>query len=141
MSATESGIRVMGEQRGCVVGDFDGDGRVDWCVSQNHGDTALFRNQKARPGLRVRLSGSDGNPDGIGSAVWLEFSSGSGPVREVRAGSGYASQDGTVLVLSTPTPPVAVGVRWPGGQRTRHLVPAGAREIVCVLEGATPARP
>ena len=141
MSARESGIRVMGQQRGCAVGDFDKDGRIDWCVSQNNGSTALFRNQWARPGLRVKLSGPDGNPEGIGATVWLELAAGVGPSREVRAGGGYASQDSSVLVLATPSAPLAVVVRWPGGQTTRYPVPLGAREVECALTKKSADRP
>ncbi len=41
LSGQESGIRVFGQQRGCAVSDFDGDGRVDLVVTQNAGKTRL----------------------------------------------------------------------------------------------------
>lgn len=46
LSAAEAGIRIAGEQRGCVAADFDEDGRVDLAVGQNGGTTKLFRNMK-----------------------------------------------------------------------------------------------
>ena len=68
----ESGVKVYGEQRGSAVSDFDGDGRVDLAVSQNGAETKLYRNTSARPGLRVRLAGPAGNPNGVGAAMrWL----------------------------------------------------------------------
>ncbi len=37
----ESGIAIYGEQRGCAVGDFDGDGRMDLAVAQHQGAKSL----------------------------------------------------------------------------------------------------
>jgi enediyne biosynthesis protein E4 len=48
LSATESGIRLFGQQRGCAAGDFDKDGRIDLVVSQNNGPTKLYRNRGGR---------------------------------------------------------------------------------------------
>jgi len=49
LSATESGVRVFGEQRGCAAADFDRDGHVDLAVTQNGAATKVFRNKGARP--------------------------------------------------------------------------------------------
>ena len=54
LTASASGIRIWGEQRGCAVADFDGDGRVDLAVAQNAGATKLFRNVGGKPGVRAR---------------------------------------------------------------------------------------
>ncbi len=132
----ESGVMVYGEQRGAAVADFDGDGRVDLVVSQNAAETRLFRNMRAKPGLRVSLRGPLGNPSGIGAVLRLDYGARMGPAREVHAGSGYWSEDSAVEVLGFAQPPVKVWVRWPGGQITTAPVPAGARELVV----ACPAR-
>jgi hypothetical protein len=125
----ESGIRVYGEQRGAALADFDQDGRVDLVVTQNGATTKLFRNTAAKPGLRVRLIGPSGNPDGIGAQMRLFFGERAGPVREIHGGSGYWSQDSTVAVLSVPEPPSRVWVRWPGGKITSTPLPVQAKEI------------
>ena len=66
----ESGIKVYGEQRGCALTDCDADGRVDLVVAQNAGETKLYRNVRARPGLRVRLDGPlGGRPTGNGRSL------------------------------------------------------------------------
>ncbi|HKX62064.1 MAG TPA: CRTAC1 family protein, partial [Verrucomicrobiae bacterium] len=137
MSAMESGVSVYGEQRGAAVGDFDADGRWDLVVTQNDGPTRLFHNETARAGLRVRLAGPKGNPDGVGAAIRLKFQAGHGPVREIHAGSGYWSQDSLIPILATPSAPIEIEVRWPGGKTMTAPVPEGAREIRLQVEGAT----
>jgi hypothetical protein len=125
-----SGITVYGEQRGAAVADFDQDGRVDLVVTQNGAATKLYRNTRARPGLRVRLTGPAGNPNGIGATVRLRYGSDWGPAREIQAGSGYWSQNSLVPVLATTRTATAVWVRWPGGKTTETPISAGANEIV-----------
>jgi hypothetical protein len=124
-----SGIKVYGEQRGCALADYDGDGRVDLAVAQNGNALKLYHNRGARPGLRVRLQGPPGNPTGVGASLRLMFGQRLGPVREVHAGSGYWSQDSAVQVLATPTAPSQIWVRWPGGKTTASDLPVGAAEI------------
>jgi hypothetical protein len=134
----ESGITVYGEQRGCALGDFDRDGRVDLVVTQNGADTKLYHNARGRPGLRVRLAGPPANRDGVGASVRLKFGERDGPRREVHAGSGYLSDDSRTLVFGTPTPPTEVEVRWPGGSRTVSHLPPDAAEVVVRQEEKTP---
>jgi hypothetical protein len=135
VSGQESGVKAYGEQRGCAVADYDGDGRVDLVVTQNGAATKLYHNVGAKPGLRVRLRGGTGNPTAVGAAMRLIFGPRRGPVREIHAGSGYWSQDGAVQVLSTPEPPTQLWVRWPGGNTTTNNVPSAAREVEVNLEG------
>lgn len=128
--ARESGVHVHGEGRGLAVGDFDQDGRVDMAVGQNGEATRLFRNQRGRPGLRVRLEGPPVNPQGIGASLHLVYADGSrGPEREVRAGGGYWSQDSAILVLATARQPRGLVVRWAGGRAVEVPVPDGALRV------------
>ncbi|MCG8603515.1 VCBS repeat-containing protein, partial [bacterium] len=69
----ESGVMVYGEQRGAALGDYDKDGRIDLAVSQNGAETKLYRNARAKPGLRVRLHGPSDNPAGIGAVLRLIY--------------------------------------------------------------------
>jgi len=125
----QSGIRLSGEQRGCATGDFNSDGRPDLVVAENGGPVHLFLNRSARPGVRVKLRGPDANPHGIGAAIRLRFETGWGPLRQVLGPSGYASQSSPVQVMATPTRPLEIKVRWPGGKEVTRAVEAGVTEI------------
>ncbi|MCP5517290.1 MAG: VCBS repeat-containing protein [Verrucomicrobiales bacterium] len=131
----ESGIRIHGEQRGAALADFDGDGRTDLAVTQNAAATRLFRNTAARPGLRVRLAGPPGNPEGVGAVLRLRARDVAGPARELHAGAGYWSQDSAVTVLARPAARDELWIRWPGGRETVSPVPDDARSITVRADG------
>ncbi len=131
----EAGTRVLGEQRGAAVADFDEDGRPDLVVTQNGAATRLLRNVGARPGLRVRLQAPSQRHGVLGAVMRLEFEGGSGPAREIHAGSGYWSQDSFTQILALPAVPKALWVRWPGGRVTTTPLPAGARSITVDSDG------
>lgn len=132
----ESGIEVYGEQRGGGAADADGDGRVDLVVGQNGAPTRLLRNRGASPGLRVRLDGGRANPQGVGAQIRLVVDGSAGPVREIRAGSGYWSMDSVVPVFHLQRPAAELRVRWPGGEELEYGVPDGAREVVLGRNGS-----
>jgi len=124
-----SGILVYGDQRGCALADYDGDGRLDAAFGQNAGPTKLYRNKTGRPGLRVRLKGTPENPHAFGASLRLRFANGWGPLHELQCGGGYCSQSGAVAVLGAPQLVTHVWIRWPGGKVTETPVGAGAREV------------
>ena len=130
-----SGVKVYGEQRGAAAGDFNEDGRVDLVVTQNGAPTRLFQNAGGAPGLRVRLAGPPGNPQGIGAVVRLHSDTHAGPAREIHSGSGYWSQDSVVLVLGRAESARQLSVRWPGGKTIKAAVPAASREVSVGYEG------
>ena len=129
LSPAASGIVLPGEGRGSAAGDFDLDGRIDLAVTQQAGPTALLHNRQARPGWGLRLEQPGPNPMAIGAVVRAEFGSGSGPAIEIRAGSGWWSQDSSRVLITGATPPTAVHVRWPGGLQQRHLWSPNVREM------------
>ncbi len=125
-----SGITVYGDQRGAAFGDYDADGRTDLVVSQNGAETKLYHNERAHPGLRVRLIGSAQNPRAVGATIRVQYRDGRrGPAREIHGGSGYWSEDGAVQVMGFEASATAVWVRWPGGSETETPLAPGAREI------------
>ncbi len=122
-----TGIKVLGEQRGAALADFDHDGRVDVAVSQNRAATRLYANRGGKPGLRVVLRGPAVNPDGVGAQIRVVYAGARlGPARIVQAGSGYWSQDAAAQVLGLQEKPVALSIRWPGGQE--QTLPVNERE-------------
>jgi hypothetical protein len=131
----ESGIKIYGEQRGAAVADFDEDGRPDLVVTQNGGQTRLFKNTQAKPGIRVTLQGPALNSRGIGAVMRLKFGERIGPARELHAGSGYLSQDSAIAVLAVPEPATSLWIRWPGGKVTTTTLPENAQEVVVNEDG------
>ena len=129
MSSRDSGILILGEQRGSAVGDFDGDGRPDLAVAQNRGPTQLLHNSMAKPGVRVHLSGGPNNLEGIGAHLRMKYATGFGASREVQAGSGYWSQNSTSLTFPKLTGPLALEVRWPHGKVETWDWPPGAQQV------------
>jgi len=134
-SVQESGVVVFGEARGAAVADFDGDGRPDLAVAQNGAALRLFRNQGAKPGLRVRVDGGAANPAGVGARVRLWAGDRSGPFRTVHLGGGYWSCPSSTLIPACPSTPTHVEVQWPGGRSTKLALPADARGVRVMADG------
>lgn len=128
----QSGVRVYGEQRAAALADFDQDGRLDLAVGQNGAETRLFRNVAGRPGVRLRIKGPPSNPAGIGARLRWQSTHGKTPVREVRLGGGYLSQDSMVTVLARPTEaaPARLLIQWPDGKTQESEVPVAAKEVI-----------
>lgn len=130
VKAHHSGLEIYGEQRGSAVSDFDKDGRVDLVVSQNGNYTRLFKNETAKPGIRVSLKGLGRNPHAVGAVVQLEFSDGSrGPARSISSGSGYWSQDSSTLVMGRGGIITKLHVVWPGGKTVAYPIRNDLREV------------
>lgn len=123
-------LGLYGEVRGAAVSDFDHDGRPDLVVTQNNGQTRLFRNIGGRPGLRVTLQGPTQNQQAAGAMVRAVYEGGAlGAAKEIRIGGGYWSQDSSQVLLGGARKLAAVDIRWPGGLVERVDVPEGARSI------------
>ncbi|HAB18781.1 MAG TPA: hypothetical protein DCE44_20370, partial [Verrucomicrobiales bacterium] len=125
LSSQVSGITVEGEQRGAAAADFDEDGRMDLVITQNGASTVLWHNVGTPVGIRVRLVGPPGNPDGLGAVVTPTR----GAAQTVTGGGGYWSQAGAVMVIGGPRP-TELHVRWPGGKVRRVPVPSAGAELV-----------
>jgi hypothetical protein len=125
----ESGILIYGEQRGAAVADYNADGRLDLVVAQNSGPPVLLANQRATPGLRVRLRGAGANPDAVGTRVRLLGKEWQGPIREVRAGNGRYSQDSDVLILGGLDRATHLWVQFPGRAPEVYPLSPGIRAL------------
>ncbi len=140
LSAEQSGVRVYGEQRGAALADFDQDGRLDFAVAQNGGETKLFRNQAPRVGLRVTLNGSSTNPDAIGASVRGRYGERLGALQSVQAGTGYWSQSSRVMVLAREGL-THLQIRWPDGGEVEIPVQQTNRAVVVGRDGSVEEAP
>jgi hypothetical protein len=128
--------------RGAAYGDYDRDGDVDILLTENDGAVHLWRND-VRPAassdrphyLRVQLTGTDSNRDGIGARVELEAD---GVVQErlVRSGSSYlaASELAVTFGLGSTSQIDRLTVHWPSGH-TDQTNDVDANQTVRVVEG------
>ena len=127
----QSGIKVFGEQRGCVIGDLNRDGRPDLLVAQSKARPKLYFNSTGKAGLKLSLNGSVSNPNGQGASVRAIFDNGSkGPARLVGGSSGRYSQGGTSQILGGAKSISALEVSWPRGKRTRVKVTDTTKPLV-----------
>ena len=136
----DTGAAVYGDGRGAAVADFDGDGRTDLAVGQNGSQTRLFRNVAAKPGLRVRLAGTAGNPDGIGAQLRLFAGERGGAMRGLHQGGGYWSVDSPTVALTHAEPPTALDVKWPDGAVKRYPLTPGVKQITAKPDGTAETR-
>jgi len=98
-------------------------------VAQSNDQTKLLHNRRARPGLRVRLEGGPGNPQGVGGVLRAVTATGLGRSQVITAGSGYWSQNSATLVVTSASAITSLQVRWPDGQSESQSVPAGATNL------------
>jgi hypothetical protein len=129
LSSTESGVTNLGQARGSVVSDFNGDGRVDLLTAQNNDRVKLHLNLNGKPGLRVRLKGAGETVQAIGSSIRLEQNGALGFKREIRLGSGYWSQDSLVQLFVIRDLKAKLHIRWADSSIATVPVPAGAKPI------------
>ncbi|HTI70142.1 MAG TPA: FG-GAP-like repeat-containing protein [Candidatus Limnocylindria bacterium] len=124
-----AGVRVMGEGRGAVVGDWSGDGHLSLVVAQNGAATTLWETAKASPRFRVSLEGPPGNPAGYGSQVRVKYPDHWSATKEVTGSGGYWSKGTDTVLFGGSSSAATVQVKWPGGNTTEMAVPAGAKDV------------
>jgi len=129
ISASTSGVVVLGEQRGTALGDFDGDGQPDLAVGQNGAATTLWKNSTTASALRIELAGPTGNPAGFGVTVRPRYGNLDGPSQEIRASAGYWSKDSASVFFAGPRRPTELRLRWPGGLKQSVPVPATSNRL------------
>lgn len=136
MAGQSSGVKIYGEQRGAAISDYNLDGRADIVITQNGSETKLYQNSTQKQGLVVKLKGDKSNPKGIGAKLWVIYvNDDKGPVREIKAGSGYFSQNSPVQVLGYKEYPKAIQVIWPDGRQEVVELPDGLLMIEIDKEG------
>jgi hypothetical protein len=97
--------------RGCGLGDFDGDGRIDIVVTSLDHPAELWMNRSPNAGhwLDIALHGVKSNRDGIGARIKVV----------TKAGVQYNHQTSSVCYASSSLGPVHFGL---GGETKASLV-------------------
>ncbi len=124
----ESGIEIPGDAMSASGIDVNLDGLPDLVTTQNDDDVKIYLNRplndKTHP-IRIRLKGSPGNVRGVGAKVTVETANLPPQTREIRAGSGYLTQQGSDLIFAVPVntkDDISVKIRWPDGLTSSTLV-------------------
>ena len=131
------GFALERVSRGSATGDYDGDGDPDLLVFNSGQPLSLLRNDQgdANHWITIRLSGANGNPNGIGAR--LTATSGDlVQTRELRGSRSYLSQSQLRICLGLGKRPQldALEVRWPSG-RVEQFGPFAANQAITLVEG------
>ncbi len=123
--------------RGAAYADIDNDGDLDLLITTNGGPATLLENDGGKnKSLRIKLSGTRSNRDGIGAVVTVRAGSDT-QSQMLRSGSSYLSANELVLTFGLGQHAQAdeINILWPSGQKDR-LTNVAAGETVTVKEGA-----
>lgn len=138
--------------RGAAYGDMDNDGDLDLLITTSNGLARLLRNDGGNQNrmLRVVLTGSASNRDGIGAKVRVTLDNGTSRWSMVKTGSSYLSQSELPLTFGLGPAGTAnvLEITWPTG-RVERLTISAANQVIAVREGKgivrttpiAPARP
>jgi hypothetical protein len=124
-----SGIAAYGQQRGLAAADYNNDGRIDFVIGQNNGETKLFENLRAPPGIRLRFIGQEKNRDAVGTKYRITENGKPGPLREILCGGGWLSQQSLVQVTKKPAAGARISVQWPDGRQNEYELPQDSRYL------------
>jgi hypothetical protein len=117
--ARPAGADSIQDSRGVAVADFNEDGRLDLAINNNNARPTIYFNEVRESGnwLGVRVIGTRSNRDAIGARIRLT-AGGKTMMRQVEAGTGYASQAMMAVHfgLGDTTTVDAIEINWPSGE-------------------------
>ena len=129
----------MKDGRGVAVADFNNDGRLDLVMNNNNETPVLYLNNLKKSGnsVELKLVGTESNRDAIGACVRLT-AGGKTMMRQVEAGSGYASQMMLPLHfgLGKADRVDGIEIRWPSGKVQRFE----GQELANMMKGSRQVR-
>lgn len=121
--------------------DWNGDGKLDFVVSNLGEPAALVTNRCATSGnwFTIRLVATNSHPDAIGTMVTRKHSSGI-PSYQLSAGDGYQASNQRTIVIATRQDDLnaPLHVFWPDGSTSEISIPETGRHYVLV-QGREPA--
>lgn len=125
-------FRASHAGRGAAVGDLDNDGGLDLVIVHQNDPIVVLKNRRPmKSWTRVRLRGTDSDPDAIGATVESTWQ-GRTLTRAICSGGGYLSQfDARVLLPAEIETGQSVVVRWLKGRRERFSgLPLGKTTVL-----------
>jgi hypothetical protein len=134
---TSGALSVPRVGRGAAYADIDNDGYLDVLMTTNGGPAVLLHNGGGlNQSLRIKLSGTRSNRDGIGAIVTVRAGNDT-QTEMMRSGSSYLSASELVLTFGLAQHSQADDIKivWPSGQ-TDHLTKVAAGETITVKEGS-----
>ena len=131
---TELGnVSNIGKGGGVVSADYDGDGDLDFYLTNRDAPSVLYRNNgNSNNWLHIKLVGTVGNQNGIGARVKVI----AGALSQIRQVGGSAGRNGEAVLpivfgLGNHTQADRIEIRWPSGvMQTLAHVPANQVLIV-----------
>jgi len=124
--------------RGCAIGDFNNDGRLDVLVNCMNEVPQLLRCDGALKNnwIRIKTVGVKSNRSGIGARIFCVTGSHK-QMDEVRSGSSYISQSDLRVHFGLGMAEKAdIEVRWPSGVVDK-LPGVKANQVITVKEGSS----
>lgn len=137
--AEAAGIDTTREGKSLAVADLDGDGALDLFIANNRQQPNLYLNHgTTNAWLRVKVTGTRSNRDGLGAVVEIEDTAGRTQVRQIGVATHFLGQSERVahFGLGADAAPVTVTVTWPASGEVQVFEEVEPNQVLEVVEPA-----